>query len=143
MKKEIMIKAVSFLLIFLWTYAAASKLINYGQSRGQMMNQVFPVFISKFLVWSVPVTELLLVALLISRRWRVPGLLFSCLLLVLFTLYILLVMSNAFGRIPCSCGGIISKLSWGQHLIFNLVFLILALAGFIMSIKKGGDMGKA
>ncbi|MEJ7778751.1 MAG: MauE/DoxX family redox-associated membrane protein [Daejeonella sp.] len=66
----------------------------------------------------------------------------SCILLFLFSMYIILVINHAFERIPCSCGGIISKLTWGQHLVFNLFFLALALAGFIISTKKGGDMGK-
>lgn len=141
--KEITLTSINILLIFLWMYAATSKLLNYEQSRIQMMNQVFPVFISKLLLWTVPVSELLIAGLLLSKKWRIPGLLFSCLLLFLFTVYILLVMSNVFGRIPCSCGGIISRLSWGQHLAFNIFFLTLALVGFMVSIKKGGYMGKA
>jgi len=51
-------------------------------------------------------------------------------------------MLKVFDRIPCSCGGIIAKLSWGQHLVFNLIFLGLALIGFMFFDKKGGDMGK-
>lgn len=136
------ITIINVLLIFLWTYAAMSKLLSYEQSRMQMMNQVFPAIINKILLWAVPVSELLIAGLLLSKKWFIPGLLFSCLLLFLFSVYILLIMSNAFGRIPCSCGGIISRLSWGQHLVFNAAFLVLALAGFLMSIKKGGDMGK-
>jgi hypothetical protein len=35
-----------------------------------------------------------------------------------------LVKLLVFGRIPCSCGGLISSLSWTQHLFFNLFFLL-------------------
>lgn len=108
----------------------------------QMMNQIFPAAINKVLLWAVPVSELFTAGLLCVNRWRNSGLFVSCILLFLFSMYIILVMNHAFERIPCSCGGIISKLTWGQHLVFNLFFLALALAGFIISKKKGGDMGK-
>jgi hypothetical protein len=32
-------------------------------------------------------------------------------------------------NLPCSCGGIISKLSWKQHIIFNLFFIVLSVIG--------------
>jgi hypothetical protein len=35
--------------------------------------------------------------------------------------------------LPCSCGGIISSLSWRQHIIFNGVFILLAITGIIFS----------
>lgn len=140
--KEITLTSINFLLIFLWTYAAASKLFNYEQSRMQMMNQIFPAIINQILLWAVPVSELLIAGLLLFTRWRKLGLLLSSVLLVLFSIYIILVMNNAFARIPCSCGGIISKLSWGQHLVFNGLFLTLSLSGWIAFNKKGGSMGK-
>lgn len=136
--KEIILTSINLVLIFLWTYAALSKLLNYEQSRMQMMNQVFPGTINKILLWAVPVSELFITGLLLSKKWRTLGLLCSSILLLLFSIYIVVVMSDAFGRIPCSCGGIISELSWGQHLIFNMLFLLLALVGFIITIKKGG-----
>jgi uncharacterized membrane protein YjjP (DUF1212 family) len=35
-------------------------------------------------------------------------------------------------ELPCSCGGIISLLSWGGHLVFNSVFILLAFAGVML-----------
>ncbi len=131
-------------LIFLWVYAAMSKLINYEQSRSQMLNQVFPIAIAKFLVWVVPFTELLLSGLLSFLKTRLSGLYGSLILLISFTLYIGLVMNRVFGRIPCSCGGILNKMSWEQHLVFNIVFMMLAITAILLSVylKRGGRMGK-
>lgn len=135
-KPEIYIQLISCLLILLWVYAAVSKLINYEQSRMQMMNQVFPASINEILLWAVPLLELLISGLLLFHGTRKVGLLLSAILLFLFSGYVLLVMLNVFGRIPCSCGGVISKLNWEQHLVFNLVFLLLALLGFGIELKE-------
>lgn len=135
------IQGITAILIFLWIYAALSKLLNYEQSRMQMMNQVFTAAISRILLWAVPFAELLIVGFLLFSGSRKIGLLLSVILLFLFSGYVLLVMLNVFGRIPCSCGGIISKLSWGQHLVFNMVFLGIALLGLVFQIKEE-PMGK-
>jgi hypothetical protein len=141
-KPESYVQLISCLLILLWVYAATSKLINYEQSRMQMMNQVFPDSINAVLLWVIPITELLIAGLLLFSKSRIAGLILSAILLFLFSGYVLLVMLNVFDRIPCSCGGIISKLSWGQHLVFNLVFLALAILGLGIELKKGGRMEK-
>jgi hypothetical protein len=150
------------LLILLWVYAALSKLADFDRSRSQMLNQVFPASIAETLVWLVPASELLTASLLLFHRTYKAGLYVSLFLLLHFTLYIALVMTNIFGRVPCSCGGIISSMSWGQHLIFNLFFLALMLVAIVyprqldpvegscqpelvegqLKFQKGGPMGK-
>lgn len=135
------IQGITAILVFLWIYAALSKLMNFEQSRMQMMNQVFTAAISRILLWAVPFAELLIAGLLLFSGTRKIGLFLSVILLFLFSGYVLLVMLNVFGRIPCSCGGFISKLSWGQHLVFNLVFLGLALFGLVFQMKEE-PMGK-
>jgi len=40
-------------------------------------------------------------------------------------------------KLPCSCGGVIAKLSWNQHLLLNLGFVLLAL-GAIALLKWRG-----
>lgn len=133
---NLIITAITAALIFLWVYAAMSKLLNYEQSRMQMMNQVLPASINRILLWVVPFIEMLIAGLLLFHRTRKAGLFLSVILLLLFSGYVLLVMLNVFGRIPCSCGGVISKLNWEQHLVFNLVFLLLALLGLGIELKE-------
>jgi hypothetical protein len=38
-------------------------------------------------------------------------------------------------NLPCSCGGIISKLSWKQHILFNLFFIMLSITGIKVQRK--------
>jgi phage shock protein PspC (stress-responsive transcriptional regulator) len=45
--------------------------------------------------------------------------------------YILLMLISD-ERLPCSCGGVLQQLSWKQHLIFNLFFLLLAVVGIVL-----------
>jgi len=143
-KPAIYVQVITCLLILLWVYAAMSKLLNYEQSRSQMLNQVFTQTTAKLLVWAVPFTELLLGVLLSFLKTRLIGLYGSLVMLVGFTIYIGLVMNNTFGRIPCSCGGVLNKMNWEQHLVFNIVFVILTISAILLSahLKKGGFMGK-
>ena len=109
-----------------------------------MLNQVFSNQTANILVWAVPFSELLVSSLLIFIKTRLAGLYASLLLLVSFTVYIGLVMNHVFGRIPCSCGGILSKMTWEQHLVFNMVFILMTSTAILLSthLKKGGIMGK-
>jgi hypothetical protein len=47
--------------------------------------------------------------------------------MIAFTIYIGAIMIF-YKELPCSCGGIISALSWPAHLIFNGVFILFAIA---------------
>jgi hypothetical protein len=62
---------------------------------------------------------------MVFDRFRVLALFAAFALMVMFTAYIFIIL-NFSDFIPCSCGGVLEKLSWTQHLIFNLVFIVLA-----------------
>lgn len=138
------IHIISNLLIVLWVYAAVSKLIDYEHSRSQMLNQVFSARTANILVWAVPAAELITASLLLHAKTCFAGLWSSLLLLLSFTAYIGLIMNNVFGRIPCSCGGILDKMSWEQHLVFNMVFLLMTSTAIVLLVhlKEGGEMGE-
>lgn len=114
------------LLLF---YAAMSKLLNYEMSKDEMLNQVFPEKIALQLVWLVPLTELTICGLLLNTHTIMIGFYASALLMASFSIYISIAMTGIFGRIPCSCGGILEYMSYRTHLVFNLFFLGLALLG--------------
>jgi hypothetical protein len=48
--------------------------------------------------------------------------------MTLFTIYIF-ILTHYSEYVPCSCGGVLQKMSWNQHQIFNMVFTGLALLG--------------
>ncbi|MEQ8421197.1 MAG: hypothetical protein RIB64_14400, partial [Arenibacter algicola] len=56
-------------------------------------------------------------------------------LMLLFTGYTVAIVFFAPYR-PCSCGGVISLLSWEQHLVLNAILLLLALMAIWSSLKN-------
>ncbi len=129
MKQELTIKFICTLLVFLFVYAAASKLADIKTFMADMYNQPFPAFVKPILVWAVPFTELAIAALLIFDTTRLIGLYASLILMVGFTFYTAVVLLHFFEYVPCSCGGVIKNLSWKQHLVFNLFFAGISLIG--------------
>jgi len=135
MKKETILKFICGLIAALFFYAASSKLIDYDKSVSEMRNQIFPIAIATILTWLIPAIEITLTFLLLFPTTRKQALCASLFLLTAFTLYIAIVMTGVFGRIPCSCGGILKNMSYGTHLMFNLFFVSLALLG--LAIENG------
>jgi hypothetical protein len=50
---------------------------------------------------------------------------------VAFTVYIIVLMNIA-DHLPCSCGGVLAELSWGEHIVFNCVYIVLGILGIIL-----------
>jgi len=73
----------------------------------------------------VPLAEFVIAVLLIIPRSRLQGLYGAFGLMILFTGYILAITRYT-TNVPCSCGGVLEKMSWSQHLIFNVVFIVAA-----------------
>ncbi len=142
MKKPSIILLLSIPLIILWSYTAISKVSDFPHFRTQMMKQVFSEGFAEALAYTLPLTELIVAGLLCFALTRIYGFISSAFLLLSFSIYIALILAGVFGKTPCSCGGVLSQLGWGEHLIFNLVFLALALLGVFLSFKKGGMMEK-
>ncbi len=128
-QKKHILNTIAALHAGLLFYAAFSKLINYEQSASEMLNQIFPRNWSIILTWLVPTVELLITTTLLFRSTLRTGLWASTLLLGAFTIYIGVTMTGIFGRIPCSCGGILKNMSYSAHLIFNLFFVITGIIG--------------
>lgn len=135
MKKETILLLISGLIAAMFFYAAFSKLMDYDKSLDEMRNQIFPATIANILTWLIPTTEIMLTFLLLFPNTRKKALWASLVLLGAFTIYVGVVMSGVFGRIPCSCGGVLKNMSYGTHLMFNLFFVSLALLG--LAIENG------
>ena len=122
----------SVLLLMLWGYAAVSKIDEYDKFVLQM--QLAPVPMMKLfgpvLGWLVPAIELTLVGMLLTDRFRTLGLLFSFTLLLVFEVYIASMLLSGL-ELPCTCGGLISKLQWKEHLVFNAVFMFISILPFL------------
>ena len=111
-------------LIALWTYAFFIKIIDFNHYQNQMADQPFPILFQGVLTYGLLLTEVTAAILLIIGK-QLAGLILSLMLLIAFTIYILLILNGYFPERPCSCGGFISKMSWGSHLKFNLILIAI------------------
>lgn len=123
-RREILIDVVSALFVVLFVYAAATKLIDYGKFRVQIGQSPLLTASAGTVAWLVPAVEIIVAAMLTMLRSRLPGLYASFGMMVMFTAYIV-VITQFSEYVPCSCGGVLEKLSWNEHLVFNLVFVAL------------------
>jgi len=110
--------------------------VDFDRFVGEMNNQPLPNSWTPFLVWTIPSLEIAISAALIFERTRTVGLIASLILMTLFTIYTGVVLLHFFEYVPCSCGGVIRKLTWPQHLVFNLFFVALSITGIILQRRK-------
>jgi putative oxidoreductase len=134
-------ESLSFCLILLFAYTASSKLLDFNQFKVEMYGQTLPHEVATLLIWLLPGMEMLVSLLLLFEKTRLAGFYASGVLMAVFTGYISLVLLNYFSRVPCSCGGVIKALGWKLHLVFNLLFLLLSVAGIYLSNRERRSPG--
>lgn len=127
---------LSFILLFVYT--AASKFIDYENFRAVIGQSPLITRFAPVLAVVVPVAEIVIALLLVMPRYRRAGLYASFAIMTLFTVYIVVLLTLS-EKIPCSCGGVISQMSWTQHLYFNIAFMLLALLGMWLYTKQPHD----
>lgn len=130
--KLIITEIISATFIFLFIYTATSKLIDRGSFAYVLNRSPLLEKFSNFISWTVPSVEIVIAGLLIIPKFRRLGLLLSSSLMILFTLYITYMLTVT-SELPCSCGGVLNKLNWHEHLAFNICFTGLALMGWRFS----------
>jgi hypothetical protein len=135
-KRQVVLESISALLIMLFLYASVSKFLDFTRFIGEMNNQPLPNSWTPFLVWTVPSVEIAISVALIFERTRMVGLIASLALMTLFTIYAGAILLHFFAYVPCSCGGVIRKLTWPQHLVFNLFFVALSVIGIILQRRS-------
>jgi hypothetical protein len=57
-------------------------------------------------------------------------------LMTSFTIYSIMIIAHFFPYVPCSCGGVIRKLTWPQHLALNLFYVALSVLGLVLQRRK-------
>lgn len=116
---------ISILIAGLFLYTGIIKFYKHSEFIRQLSSSPFTKAFPKTLAVVIPSAEIIVATLLIYWRSRLIGFYSSFLLTALFTTYIAGLLSYGYYS-TCSCGGIISKLSWQQHLVFNAALLLLA-----------------
>ena len=123
--KETIVYIICCLYILLFTYAAVSKLLDFENFQVQLRQSPLLSSIAGWVSWLVPVSEIAFSICLFFYSTRRLTLYASFVLMVMFSAYIYIIL-NYSDFVPCSCGGILESMDWTQHLIFNLVFVLLA-----------------
>ena len=125
-------ETIAAALIFLYLYTGLSKYLSINAFQSVLNKSIVLQAYATLLSLALPGFEILLAVLLAVPRTRHIGFKISQYLLSLFTLY-LLYMIKFSPKLPCSCGGIISQLSWTQHIILNVCLMIVSLYGAYLS----------
>lgn len=133
--KETILVAICLLCIFLFLYTACSKLIDHHRFFNGLNHVDAFKPLAGVLSWAVPIAEITTAVLLIIPHTYRIGLYLFISLVTLFTGYILGMLLWA-KKLPCHCGGVIEKLSWGQHVWFNLAFIAIAIVALRLGSRK-------
>jgi hypothetical protein len=129
--KVISVDIVSYLFIILFVYAAVSKLLDYQNfaaqlGRSPMLARYYDWY------WLVPVIEIAVSIFLALPKLKLLGLYASFSLMTMFSAYIIMILRFS-EYIPCSCGGVLQKMSWPVHFWFNIVFVLLAASAILLA----------
>ena len=131
MKRRAIVELISILFVLLFIYASISKLIDFQNFKIQLSKSPYLTIFSGVLSLMVPILEIAIALLLLILPGRLIGLYASFFFMILFTGFIVAILRFS-SYIPCSCGGILQKMSWTQHLIFNIGFLLLAVIAILL-----------
>jgi hypothetical protein len=133
--KEWVVLGICLICMFLFLCTAYSKVAEHDRFLKGISKVALIGGFAGYLSWLVPAAELLVAALLIiaqTCKWGLQGFI---VLMTLFTGYILSMVLWA-EKLPCHCSGAIEKLSWTQHVWFNLAFIAMAASAPRLSKKK-------
>ena len=126
---------ISALFILLFVYTAATKLIEHESFRAVLEQSPLIGVKANILSWLIPMVELITATLLFIPSFRKWGFASSLILMLLFTCYITYMILFA-TNLPCSCGGVISRMTWPQHLMFNIFITALAAIALRVSFRN-------
>jgi uncharacterized membrane protein YphA (DoxX/SURF4 family) len=131
MKRRIAIEIIAFLFILLFVYASLNKLTDYQKFKIQIGQSPLLIGFGNSIPWIVITVELLISVLLVIPKFRLVAFFSSFCLMTMFTTYIIAIL-NFSPYVPCSCGGVLEKLGWTEHLFFNSFFVLLAVIAIVL-----------
>lgn len=138
--KNLVLEIICLLYVLLFVYAATSKLLDFQHFKIELGQSPLLSAFAEWFAVLVPSVELLICLLILVPRFRLLGLFGAYALMVMFTVYIFIILHYT-SFVPCSCGGVLEKLGWKQHMIFNLVFVGLAILAIMLYFKNNNLTG--
>lgn len=123
-KPDSILQTICSLLIFLFVYTALSKLFEFETFQRVLSRSPLIGDYNKVIARSIPAVEIATSVLLLFRYSRRVGLYMSLGLMITFTIYIGYMLVFA-AHLPCACGGVIQRMGWTGHFLFNLLVTLL------------------
>lgn len=134
-KKNLLVDIISSLFILLFVYAGLTKLMERESFKAVLDQSPLIGPKSNILSWLLPTVELFTALLLFIPSKRKFGFVSTFFLMIIFTCYIgYMIFSTP--NLPCSCGGVLTGMTWNQHLIFNMCFTALAAIGLRILMRN-------
>jgi hypothetical protein len=138
--KERIIIAIRWICMALFFYTAYAKVTDHHRFLKGLIRVHLISGFAVFLSYAVPIIEVIVALLLLIPQTAKTGLYGFIAVMSSFTIYIVSAMVWE-KKLPCHCGGAIEKLSWSQHIWFNLAFIVTAIVALqfinlITSFKK-------
>ena len=124
-------KLTNMLFMVLFVYTATSKLLTFDYFELQLSRMPLISVYSAYLVWMVPCIEYIIVILLLFPKHVRSAYYLSLGLLTGFTSYLIWVL-NSGKSVPCSCGGVLTTLSWKAHILFNMTCMAMAVVSILI-----------
>jgi hypothetical protein len=131
LKKVNVLDIICVLFAVLFVYAAVSKLLTFDEFKVQISKSPLITTQGWWISWAVPATELVIAATLFVPRLQMIALYAAFFLMFVFTIYIGFMLLFV-PHLPCSCGGILNRMGWREHFIFNTAFTLLAVIGIVL-----------
>lgn len=134
-KRSVVVEVICFLFIVLFVYAAVSKLLDHQKFSIELSKSPLLTNFSSLVAWIIPSIEILISIALSIRSLRLIALYAAFSLMVMFTAYLIAILQFSF-YVPCTCGGVLQQMNWDTHIIFNCVFIALALTAIFLEPNK-------
>lgn len=135
MIRNIFLQLIRFLLISLFCYTTFHKVIDLAKFESTLMKStLISDSLVVILLYLVPILEVSIIILLLVKNYLI-GFYGAFFTLLLFTMYLIALNNFSFYK-GCSCGGIFNEISYTQHLVVNIIFLLLSLVGIFLFPHK-------
>ena len=125
-------QAIIYFFIILFVYAAVSKLTDFENFQVQVAQSPLLSAFATFIAYVTVIGELVIALMLCFTKSRLLGLYLFLGFMTAFTVYIYLIL-NYSPFVPCSCGGVLEKMGWWEHLWFNGVICLMTIAYIFLS----------
>jgi uncharacterized membrane protein YphA (DoxX/SURF4 family) len=132
--KTRVVEFISYFFILLFCYAGINKIMDFENFQVQISESPLLSAYAGFIPFAIIILELIIAGLLCYRKTRNIGLIGSFVLMLIFTGYIFYIIQTS-ENLPCSCGGILEKMSWHHHLYFNIGCVVLSVIALGLNLR--------